>query len=213
MAVTTIRAAQLPDYGPVIPVITITDAAQAVPLAKALVAGGVHVLEVTLRTKAALSAIEAITTELPDAIVGAGTVLSSADARARASAGARFAVSPGFTRTIAGACDATGLPLLPGVATGSEIMAAMEAGFNFMKFFPAGPSGGTAMLKALAGPFVTAQFCPTGGIGADNASHYLKLPNVRCVGGSWLTPPELVNQGNWPAITRLAQQASSLPTA
>ncbi|MGB7299473.1 MAG: bifunctional 4-hydroxy-2-oxoglutarate aldolase/2-dehydro-3-deoxy-phosphogluconate aldolase [Burkholderiaceae bacterium] len=210
MDVTQISTTDLPDYGPVIPVITIDNADIAVPLATALVAGGVKVLEVTLRTTAALAAIEAIARNVPDAIVGAGTVLTAADASASAAAGAMFAVSPGFTVSIANACATADLPLLPGVSSGSEVMAAMDAGFNFLKFFPAGPAGGPDMLKALSGPFTQTRFCPTGGINPANAAQYLSLPNVLCVGGSWLTPASLLASHDWPAITALAKNAASL---
>lgn len=195
---------------PVIPVIVLQDRAHAVPLARALVAGGIRMLEVTLRTPVALACIEAIAKEVPEAVVGAGTVRSAADAQAAALAGARFMVSPGYTRTVGKASRDLGLALLPGVATGSEIMMAQEDGFNELKFFPAMQSGGTAMLKAWHGPFNDVKFCPTGGVTPANAGEFLALPNVACVGGSWLTPADLVAKGDWDGITRLARAAAAL---
>jgi 2-dehydro-3-deoxyphosphogluconate aldolase/(4S)-4-hydroxy-2-oxoglutarate aldolase len=195
----------------VIPVIVLQRADDAVPLARALVAGGIRVLEVTLRTPAALTAIAAIARSVPEAIVGAGTVRSDADARAAHAAGARFAVSPGWSPRVADACRALGLALLPGVATASEVMAAAEEGHRFLKFFPAAASGGTALLKAWASPFADVAFCPTGGIDARSAPDYLALSNVKVVGGSWLTPPEAILAGDWMRIERLARDAASLP--
>lgn len=194
----------------VIPVIVLHDVAQAVPLARALVAGGIRMLEVTLRTPVALDCIEAIAREVPQAIAGVGTVRSVADAKAAAQAGARFAVSPGYTSAVGRACRDLGLPLLPGVATGSEIMAAAEDGYTDLKFFPALQAGGAAMLKAWAGPFVETRFCPTGGITPANAREFLALPNVVCVGGSWLTPADAVASGDWSRITALAREAVQL---
>ena len=195
---------------PVIPVIVLERADDAVPLARALVAGGVRVLEVTLRTSAALTAIEAIARAVPDAIVGAGTVRSDADARAAHAAGARFAVSPGWSPRIAAECRSLGLALLPGAATASEVMAAADAGFRFLKFFPAAAAGGPAMLKAWLGPFADIVFCPTGGIDAANAAEYLALANVEVVGGSWLTPPDAIAAADWLRIERLARDAAGL---
>ena len=195
---------------PVIPVIVLTDVAQAVPLARALVAGGIRMLEVTLRTPVALACIEAIAKEVEGAQVGAGTVRSAADAQAAAMAGARFAVSPGYTQAVGKACHDLGLPLLPGVATGSEIMAAQEDGYTALKFFPARQAGGTAMLKAWGGPFGDVRFCPTGGVSVANAHEFLALSNVECVGGSWLTPADAVAQGDWARITQLAREAVAL---
>ncbi len=195
---------------PVIPVIVLEDVAHAVPLARALVAGGIRMLEVTLRTPAALACIEAIAREVPDAVAGAGTVRSVADARAARDAGARFAVSPGYTSRVGLACRELGLPLLPGVATGSEIMAASEDGYTELKFFPAMQAGGPAMLKAWSGPFTDVRFCPTGGVSPANAKEFLSLPNVVCVGGSWLTPGDAVASGDWERITRLAREAQAL---
>lgn len=196
---------------PVIPVIVLHDTAAAVPLARALVEGGIRMLEVTLRTPAALACIAAIAASVPEAVVGAGTVRSVADAEAAAKAGARFAVSPGYTRSIGQACREQGLPLLPGVSTGSEILAAQEDGYDALKFFPAVQSGGAAMLKAWHGPFGDVQFCPTGGIAMANAAEFLALPNVACVGGSWLTPEDAVREGRWADITQLARAAAALP--
>jgi len=195
---------------PVIPVIVLDDVAQAVPLARALVAGGIRMLEVTLRTPAALACIQAIARAVPEAVVGAGTVRSAADAQAARDAGARFAVSPGFTVAVGRACRDLGLPLLPGVATGSEIMQAQEEGYTQLKFFPAMQAGGVAMLKAWGGPFGDVMFCPTGGVSAANAGEFLALPNVACVGGSWLTPAAAVAAGDWGQITALAREAASL---
>jgi 2-dehydro-3-deoxyphosphogluconate aldolase/(4S)-4-hydroxy-2-oxoglutarate aldolase len=196
---------------PVIPVIVLSDVAHAVPLARALVAGGIRMLEVTLRTPVALACIEAIAREVPGAVAGAGTVRSAADAQAAAMAGAKFAVSPGYTHAVGKACHELGLPLLPGVSTGSEIMAAQEGGYTALKFFPAMQAGGAAMLKAWQGPFGDVKFCPTGGVTAANAGELLALSNVACVGGSWLTPADAVAQGDWARITQLAREAAALP--
>jgi 2-dehydro-3-deoxyphosphogluconate aldolase/(4S)-4-hydroxy-2-oxoglutarate aldolase len=194
----------------VIPVIVLEDVAQAVPLARALVEGGIRMLEVTLRTPAALRCIEAIAEQVPGAVAGAGTVRSAEDARAAAKAGARFAVSPGYTSGIGAACREAGLPLLPGVATGSEILLAQQDGWNELKFFPAMQAGGAPMLKAFQGPFHDVRFCPTGGVTAANAREFLALPNVACVGGSWLTPKDAVEAGDWARITQLAREAAAL---
>lgn len=195
---------------PVIPVIVLDDVAQAVPLARALVAGGIRMLEVTLRTPVALACIEAIARAVPEAVVGAGTVRSASDAQAAVLAGARFAVSPGYTHAVGRVCHDMGLPLLPGVATGSEIMAAQEDGYHALKFFPAVQAGGLAMLKAWQGPFGDVRFCPTGGVNMANAHEFLALSNVACVGGSWLTPADAVAAGDWARLTQLAQEASRL---
>jgi len=197
-------------HGPVIPVIVIQRLEQAVPLARALVEGGVKVLEVTLRTPVALAAIEAIARAVPEAVVGAGTLRLPADAQAARDAGSGFAVSPGYTPALGAACRAAGLPLLPGVATGSEVMTAMADGLRFLKFFPAQQAGGIPMLKALAGPFPDIDFCPTGGITPETAPQFLALPNVKVCGGSWLTPADAVEQGDWARITRLAREAQAL---
>jgi 2-dehydro-3-deoxyphosphogluconate aldolase / (4S)-4-hydroxy-2-oxoglutarate aldolase len=197
-------------HGPVIPVIVIERIEHAVPMARALVAGGIRVLEITLRTAAALAAIEAIARAVPEAIVGAGTVRSAEDAQAARLAGARFAVSPGWSPSVAAACRDHGLALLPGVATASEVMLASEQGHRFLKFFPASAAGGPALLKAWAGPFADVAFCPTGGISAASAPEYLALANVAVVGGSWLTPADAFASEDWPRMTRLAQAAASL---
>lgn len=205
-----LTALELMQDGPVIPVIVLNDPAHAVPMAQALVAGGVRVLEVTLRTPQGLSCIEAIARAVPEAIVGAGTVRSAGDAQACANAGARFAVSPGYTSALGRACQELQLPLLPGVATSGEIMAAQADGFNELKFFPAVQAGGAAMLKAWQGPFGDVRFCPTGGISPGNAREFLSLNNVVCVGGSWLVPVEAMEQGDWRRITALAREAVAL---
>jgi len=207
-----LTALELMQDGPVIPVIVLNDPAHAVPMAQALVAGGVRVLEVTLRTPQGLSCIEAIARAVPEAIVGAGTVRSAGDAQACANAGARFAVSPGYTSALGRACQELRLPLLPGVATSGEIMAAQADGFNELKFFPAVQAGGSAMLKAWQGPFGDVRFCPTGGISRSNAREFLVLKNVVCVGGSWLVPIEAIEQGDWSSITALAREAVALRT-
>ena len=201
---------ELAGHGPVIPVIVLDRVEDAVPLARALLAGGVRVLEVTLRTPAALAAIEAIARGVPDAIVGAGTIRSAADARAARDAGSAFGVSPGYTAEVGAACREIGLPLLPGVATASEVMAAQADGLSFLKFFPATAAGGIPMLKALAGPFPDVVFCPTGGITPETAPQFLALPNVKVCGGSWLTPAEAVASGDWARITQLARAATAL---
>jgi 2-dehydro-3-deoxyphosphogluconate aldolase/(4S)-4-hydroxy-2-oxoglutarate aldolase len=167
-------------------------------------------LEVTLRTPQALACIEAIARDVPEAVVGAGTVRSKADAQAAALAGARFAVSPGYTSAVGQACRDVGLALLPGVATGGEIMMAQEDGFTELKFFPALQAGGTALLKAWSGPFFDVKFCPTGGITLQNAAEFLALPNVVCVGGSWLVPADALAQGDWDRITGLARDTALL---
>lgn len=197
-------------FGPVIPVIVLERVEHAVPLARALVEGGVRVLEVTLRTKAALACIEAIAREVPQAIVGAGTLRTSDDVHAAKRAGCVFGVSPGYTPLMGAACREAGLPLLPGVATASEVMQANADGFSFLKFFPATAAGGIPLLKALAGPFPEVAFCPTGGITPETAPQFLALPNVTVCGGSWLTPADAVNAGDWARITALAQSASKL---
>jgi len=201
---------ELAGYGPVIPVIVIDRLEDAVPMARALVDGGVRVLEVTLRTAAALPAIAAIARQVPDAIVGAGTVRSAADVHAAHEAGARFIVSPGYTPQIGTACRSLGVPLLPGVATAGEAMLAFDDGFSFLKLFPATAVGGVALLKALAGPLADIAFCPTGGITPANAPALLALPNVACCGGSWLTPADKLASSDWAGIEALAREASQL---
>ena len=196
--------------GPVIPVIVIEELAQAVPLAKALVAGGVRVLEVTLRTAPALEAIRLIAREVPDAIVGVGTLTRPQDFKDALDAGAKFGVSPGLTPAMIQAAHETGLPLLPGVMTPSDVIAARLAGFSELKLFPAQQAGGIGMLKALGGPFPDVTFCPTGGVSVENAPDFLALPNVACVGGSWLAPKAALVAGDWDKITALAKEASAL---
>lgn len=195
---------------PVIPVITIDDLAHAVPLAQALVAGGIRVLEVTLRTAHGLAAIRAIAEHVPQAIVGVGTLTDTAEFGAARDAGAVFGVSPGLTTALIDAAWSSGLPLLPGVMTPSEVMAAHEAGFRQLKLFPAVPAGGVGMLNALAGPLPEMMFCPTGGISLQTAPQFLACPNVACVGGSWLTPKDAIESGDWARITALASAASQL---
>ena len=208
---TPLTARQVMQDAPVIPVIVLNDVAHAVPLARALLAGGIRMLEVTLRTPQALACMEAIARDVPEAVVGAGTVRSRQDAQAAAMAGARFAVSPGYTSAVGQACKDLGLPLLPGVATGGEIMLAQEEGWFELKFFPAMQAGGVAMLKAWSGPFTDVAFCPTGGVTLQNAPDLLALPNVLCVGGSWIVPVDALQQGDWARVTRLAQEACALP--
>ena len=204
------NALELASHGPVIPVIVLQRVEDAVPLAQALVDGGVRVLEVTLRTPVALACMQAIARAVPQAILGAGTVRSAADAQAAKEAGCVFAVTPGYDPRIAAACRDLGLALLPGVATASEVMQANADGHLFLKFFPAVQAGGIAMLKALHGPFGDVVFCPTGGISAQTAPQYLALPNVKVCGGSWLTPADAVAAGDWGRITRLAREAAAL---
>jgi 2-dehydro-3-deoxyphosphogluconate aldolase/(4S)-4-hydroxy-2-oxoglutarate aldolase len=207
---TSFTALQVMQDAPVIPVIVLNDVAHAVPMARALVAGGVRMLEVTLRTPQALACMEAIARDVPEAVVGAGTVRTKADAQAAANAGARFAVSPGYTSAVGQACRDLGLSLLPGVATGSEIMVAQEDGFTQLKFFPAMQAGGPAMLKAWSGPFFDVKFCPTGGVTLQNAPDFLALPNVICVGGSWIVPNDAMVKGEWDKITQLAKDTQAL---
>jgi len=209
----TLNTLELATHGPVIPVIVIHRLAHAVPLARALVAGGVRVLEVTLRTPVALQAMQTIAAEVPEAIVGAGTLRTPADVQAAVSVGCRFGVSPGYTTALGRACREVGLPLLPGVATASEVMAACDDGLRFLKFFPATAAGGVPVLKALAGPFPDVAFCPTGGITLQTAPEFLALPQVKVVGGSWLTPAPLLEAGDWAGITELARGASTLARA
>lgn len=195
---------------PVIPVVTVRGAEDAVPLAKALAAGGLPAVEVTLRTPGSLAALEAIAKNVPEAIAGAGTVLSKGQAKAAADAGAAFLVSPGATDQLIDAIREVNLPWLPGAATASEVMRLREAGFFRQKFFPAEQAGGIAMLKGWGAPLPDVVFCPTGGISAANAQAYLDLPNVGCVGGSWVAPAKLIAEKDWNAITALAVVASAL---
>lgn len=196
--------------GPVMPVIVLSDIRHAVPLAQALVDGGVRVLEVTMRTSIALDCVRAIRAAVPEAIVGVGTVTSPDDVLAAITAGAQFGVSPGATPALLDAINKSGLPFLPGTMTPSEVLAARDAGFRALKLFPAQPAGGIPLLKALASVFSDVLFCPTGGIDAASAHGYLALPNVACVGGSWLAPPAMVAAGDWAGITELARAAGRL---
>ncbi|MGI5354932.1 bifunctional 4-hydroxy-2-oxoglutarate aldolase/2-dehydro-3-deoxy-phosphogluconate aldolase [Streptomyces sp. CA-252508] len=198
------------DHAPVLPVVVVEDAADAVPLARALVAGGLPAIEVTLRTPAALDAIRAIAAEVPGAVVGAGTVVSGRGVADAVGAGARFLVSPGWTGGLLDAMEASGVPFLPGVSTASEVVALLERGVRDMKFFPAQAAGGTAYLRSLAGPLPQARFCPTGGISAASAPDYLRLPNVGCVGGTWMLPGDALAGRDWARVERLARQASTL---
>ena len=201
---------ELASHGPVIPVIVLHRVEDAVPLAQALVDGGVRVLEVTLRTPAAIACMKAIIAAVPGAIVGAGTIRSIADAQAARDIGCAFGVSPGYTSAVGLACREIGLPLLPGVATASEVMTAQADGYDFLKFFPATAAGGIPLLKALAGPFTDVVFCPTGGITPETAPQFLALSNVKVCGGSWLTPQDAVDQKDWARITALARAAGTL---
>ncbi|MFD9484319.1 bifunctional 4-hydroxy-2-oxoglutarate aldolase/2-dehydro-3-deoxy-phosphogluconate aldolase [Streptomyces sp. NPDC059991] len=198
------------DLAPVVPVVVLDDVADAVPLARALVAGGLPAIEVTLRTPAALDAIRAIADGVPQAVVGAGTVVSAAGVADSVAAGARFLVSPGWTGGLLDAMTASGVPFLPGVATASEVVALLERGVSEMKFFPAEAAGGTAYLKSLAGPLPGARFCPTGGISLASAPEYLALPNVGCVGGTWMLPPDALAARDWGRVEALAREAAAL---
>ncbi|MFF0445122.1 bifunctional 4-hydroxy-2-oxoglutarate aldolase/2-dehydro-3-deoxy-phosphogluconate aldolase [Streptomyces sp. NPDC004609] len=198
------------DLAPVVPVVVIEDAADAVPLARALVAGGLPAIEVTLRTPAALDAIRAIAAEVPEAVVGAGTVIAPDHVDAAVSAGARFLVSPGWTDLLLDAMRGSGEPFLPGVSTVSEVVALLERGVSEMKFFPAQAAGGTAYLKSLAGPLPQARFCPTGGISLSSAPGYLALPNVGCVGGTWMLPADALAAKDWARVQSLAAQTAAL---
>jgi 2-dehydro-3-deoxyphosphogluconate aldolase/(4S)-4-hydroxy-2-oxoglutarate aldolase len=202
-----ISALDVLQTGTVVPVIVINNLEYAVPLAKALVAGGIRVLEVTLRTSVAIEAIQMMSKEVPDAIVGAGTVATKNDLRRVADAGGVFAISPGLTPTLIEAALGGGIALIPGISTASELMLGMEYGLTEFKFFPAQAAGGIPMLKSLGGPFPQVTFCPTGGISPGNYKEYLALKNVACVGGSWLVPTPLLEQGDYQAITDLAKKA------
>lgn len=193
--------------GPVVPVMVIKDLDHAVPLARALVAGGIRVLEITLRTPVAVAAIREIARAVPEAVVGAGTVTSGEDLAAVSEAGAVFAISPGLTPELLDAANQGGIALIPGIATVSELMAGLQRGYDHFKFFPAEAAGGIPMLKAIAGPFPKVVFCPTGGIGLGNYREYLALGNVACVGGSWVAPTQAVAGSEWENITRLAREA------
>jgi 2-dehydro-3-deoxyphosphogluconate aldolase/(4S)-4-hydroxy-2-oxoglutarate aldolase len=204
------KTIELAKYGPVIPVIVIEDIDDAIPMAKALLAGGIKVLEVTLRTSCALKAIEMIANEVPGAIVGAGTLRTKSDATNAKLAGSQFAVSPGYTNEMGMICKDIELPLLPGVSSGGEVMNANNDGYYFLKLFPAVAVGGINLLKGFSGPFSDVQFCPTGGVTVDSAPDFLALPNVPVCGGTWLTPKKLIKNKDWAAITKLAKQASSI---
>ncbi|NEJ57824.1 2-dehydro-3-deoxy-phosphogluconate aldolase [Rhizobium leguminosarum] len=195
---------------PVVPVLIVDDAKSAVPLARALVAGGLKAIEITMRTPAALEAVRAVAAEVEGAEVGAGTILNVAHWEAAVAAGSKFIVSPGTTQELLDAAADSDVPLLPGAATASEVMALREEGYQALKFFPAEQAGGAAYLKALSSPLAGTLFCPTGGISLKNADDYLSLPNVICVGGSWVAPKELVAAGDWAGITKLAAEAAAL---
>jgi 2-dehydro-3-deoxyphosphogluconate aldolase/(4S)-4-hydroxy-2-oxoglutarate aldolase len=210
MVGTTDKLLALLGRQPVIPVLKIDDAASAVPLARALAAGGLPMIEITLRTGAALEAIRRVAAEVETAVVGAGTILDARQFDEAAKAGSRFIVSPGGSASVFAAARGSDVPLLPGAITPGEIMVAAEQGLDFLKFFPAEQAGGTAFLKALASPFAGIRFCPTGGVTAGNAHDYLSLPNVVCVGGSWVAPDALVRAGEWGKIEALAREASGL---
>lgn len=197
---------------PVVPVVIIENARDAVPMARALVAGGTPAIEITLRTPAALDAIKAVAEEVEGAVVGVGTVLSAKDLRAALKAGARFAVSPGVSPGLLDAADDSELPLLPGTATASEVMTLLERGYRHVKFFPAVPAGGAKLVGAWASPLPQMKFCPTGGISLATAPDFLSLPNVICVGGSWLTPADKLRNGDWAGIEQLAREAAALRT-
>lgn len=198
------------ELSPVVPVVAIDDPAQAVPLARALLDGGVRTIEITLRTPAGLTAIERVAAEVPGIVPGAGTITEPGQAELAARAGAQYLVTPGTTEALLDDVAASGLPYLAGASTVSEAMRLAERGATAMKFFPAEPSGGTAYLKAIAGPLPHLRFCPTGGISARNAPDYLALPSVSCVGGSWLSSPDLLAAGDWARITALASEAAAL---
>lgn len=198
------------DLAPVVPVVVLDDIADAVPLARALVSGGLPAIEVTLRTPAALDAIRAIADEVPDAVVGAGTVISADGVNAAVAAGAQFLVSPGWTERLLDAMEASGVPFLPGVSTTSEVVALLERGVSEMKFFPAEAAGGAPYLKSLAGPLPQARFCPTGGISLGSAPSYLALRNVGCVGGTWMLPTDAIGAKDWARVERLAAGAAAL---
>lgn len=203
------RTREICNLAPVLPVLVISDAGCAIALAKALIAGGIYALEVTLRTPAGLDAIRAMA-QVPGGVVGIGTLLTPRDVSAAKAAGAQFGVSPGATDMLLQACEDVGLPLLPGAATASEAMALLERGYTVQKFFPAEASGGAAALKAIGAPIPQVSFCPTGGVTPANAAGYLALPNTLCVGGSWLTPRALIDAKDWGAIEALARDAAAL---
>ncbi|MBF9050177.1 bifunctional 4-hydroxy-2-oxoglutarate aldolase/2-dehydro-3-deoxy-phosphogluconate aldolase [Roseobacter sp. HKCCD9010] len=203
------KAREICALAPIVPVLVVEDAAQARPLAEALVAGGLPALEVTLRTPAALEVIAEMA-QVPGGVVGAGTLLTPADVAAAKEAGAQFGVSPGATDRLLAACEEADLPLLPGAATASEVMALYERGYDMLKFFPAEASGGAPALKAIGAPIPQVSFCPTGGVSPRNAQDYLSLANVICAGGSWVAPKDAVTRGDWGQITSLAREAAAL---
>jgi 2-dehydro-3-deoxyphosphogluconate aldolase/(4S)-4-hydroxy-2-oxoglutarate aldolase len=207
---TRLPIAEILRLSPVMPVVTIEDAATAPDLARALVRGGIRTIEVTLRTPQALRAIESIAASVPEICVGVGTVMTPEDLNLAADAGAAFAISPGATRELLAAGAHFRIPYLPAVATASELMTAMAAGYRHFKLFPANAAGGVAALKGFHGPFPEARFCPTGGVSLQTAPDYLKLPNVLCVGGSWLTPADLLKAGDWSRVEHLAREAAAL---
>ncbi|MBP1848993.1 2-dehydro-3-deoxy-phosphogluconate aldolase [Rhizobium halophytocola] len=195
---------------PVVPVLIVEDVASAVPLARALVKGGLKAIEITMRTEAALEAVSRVAQEVEGAVAGAGTILNPAHFAAAVEAGAQFIVSPGTTQELLDTARKSDIPLLPGAATASEVMALRQEGYQVLKFFPAEQAGGAAYLKSLSSPLAGTMFCPTGGISLKNAKDYLSLPNVICVGGSWVAPKDLVARGDWDGITRLAEEAFAL---
>ncbi|MBT0586558.1 bifunctional 4-hydroxy-2-oxoglutarate aldolase/2-dehydro-3-deoxy-phosphogluconate aldolase [Alteromonas oceanisediminis] len=209
----TISPAEIFAAGPVVPVLVIHDVAHAVPLAKALMKGGIQVLEVTLRTSAALEVIRKIADEVPDAIIGAGTVTNAQQLKDVTEAGAKFAISPGMTAELLMAGTQGSIPLIPGISSISDLMKAKDAGYSYLKFFPAEASGGIKAIKSIGGPFPDVTFCPTGGISPSNYLEYLALPNVACVGGSWLAPDDAIANGDWDKITQLAKDAVSQASA
>ncbi|MGI9369695.1 MAG: bifunctional 4-hydroxy-2-oxoglutarate aldolase/2-dehydro-3-deoxy-phosphogluconate aldolase [Ruegeria sp.] len=209
MTAKTQRTREICALAPIVPVLVVDDASHARPLAEALVAGGLPALEVTLRTPAALDAIRAMS-QVPGGVVGAGTLVTPYDVRAAKEAGAQFGVSPGATDTLIAACEAEGLPLLPGAATASEAMRLLEQGYDMLKFFPAEASGGAPALKAIGAPLPQISFCPTGGVSPQNATQYLSLSNVVCAGGSWVAPKQMVVDGDWAGIESLAREAANL---
>lgn len=202
-----ISPAEIFAAGPVVPVLVINDVEKAVPLAKALMAGGIKVLEVTLRTPVAIDVISTIAKEVPDALIGAGTVTNAQQLKAVTDAGAKFAISPGMTADLLKAGMDGDIPLIPGISSTSDLMKGKDAGYTHMKFFPAEASGGVKAIKSISGPFPDVTFCPTGGIGPGNYKEYLALPNVKCVGGSWVAPDDAINEGDWDRITQLAKDA------
>ncbi|MEX0311845.1 MAG: bifunctional 4-hydroxy-2-oxoglutarate aldolase/2-dehydro-3-deoxy-phosphogluconate aldolase [Tateyamaria sp.] len=205
-----VRAREICELAPIVPVLVVDDVAHAEPLAQALVAGGLPALEVTLRTPAALDVIAAMA-KVDGGVVGAGTLVTPDDVKAAKEAGAQFGVSPGATESLIAACEAEDLPLLPGAATASEAMALFERGYDMLKFFPAEASGGAPALKAIGAPLPQIAFCPTGGVSMANADSYLSLPNVVCAGGSWVAPKDKVQAGDWAGIEALAKEAAALP--